>query len=233
MTDDRNVTVSGLQRLEDVEGKTFTASGSATVSGDVDVETVEASGSLEVQGSVDATRFDASGSTEIQGDLNADRATVSGSLRVTGSTALGEMESSGSTALADVSGGHLSSSGSLTADTVEVDTVTASGVVTAESLRANQVSLEAKGASEIGTIEAEEIRVERASGLFGLDVLSGSAGTLVAERIVGESVALVGVEADRVAGTGVRIGADCHVGTVEADRLEVHESATVEEERER
>lgn len=231
MSDD-DVRVSGSNRLTDVDCDEFEASGGTTVDGDLHARRAESSGSLEVAESVNVERFEGSGSVQIGGDLVAGEADASGSLSVDGESTVDHLETSGSATLTTLSGLELDSTGSLTAETVEVDVVSASGVLTAETVGANEFTLEMQGESRIDRLAADEIRVEESSGLLGLDILSGE-GHVEAGEITGQQVALEGVTADRVEGEGVRIGPDCDVGTVVADRLEVDDSATVGERRER
>ena len=231
MTDNGDLRVTGATRLPEVEADAFSASGATTVEGDVHADSVDASGSLEVGGTVVTDSLDASGSTTIGGDLTADRADTSGSLRVDGAASIHDYVSSGSATLGSLSGDHLHTTGSLAADSIDVASIEGSGVIEAGQVRTDEFTFETKGDSEVGTLEADEIRVERSSGLLGLDIIGGSNGTLTADRIAGESVALEGVTADRVEGASVRIGPDCDIGTVDAEEVEVDESATVGEKR--
>lgn len=230
MTND--VTVTGSQRLSEVDAETFTASGSATVEGDVNTDLLDASGSLDVGGSVETDALECSGSTRIEGDLDGDEVSTSGSLRVDGRAEVTRLNASGSVRLGPLSAGTVETEGSLSATDIDATAVTVGGVVVAEGVTVDTFDLEAAGDSTIDTIEADEIRVERASGLLGLDLLGGSDARLRADRITGRSVALEAVTADRVEGEAVRIGPDCDVATVVAERVEVHDRATVGERRE-
>ena len=227
MAEKAEVSVTGSTTLPAVDAHTFSAAGSTTVDEDVDATDVDASGSLEVGGSVRTERFEVSGSTRVRGDLDGARGTASGSIDVAGATTVDHLETSGSATLSRLEGGTVESSGTLTAETIEVEAVEASGVVEADRVEAGEFSLDAQGDSSVETLVADEVRVERSGGLLGLNILSGSDGHLDAGEIRGEQVAIEATTADRVVGDGVRIGPDCEIGTLEAERAEVADGATV------
>ena len=88
---------------------------------------------------------------------------------------------------------------------------------------AEDVDIRLAGSSKVTSIKAKDIEIR----------IGERRGELVAETIQGEDVYLEGTRAGLVQGHNVRLGPHCSVHTVEADELEVHETATFKERRPR
>lgn len=228
MSDKSKIKVTGSRRLTDVDCDVFKSAGSATVDGYLKANRVGASGSLNVNGDVECERFESSGSANISGRFEADEVESSGSLNVGKPAKIGALESSGSSDFDDIDGESVSSSGSLSANRVNVKNFESKGTVKAKSVDCDEFKMVLKSKSEIDEVNADYVRVEKSSGLLGLDILKRGEDRLTVGEITGDTVEIENVTADRVKGKIVKIGEDCEIGEVDAENLEVDESSKVE-----
>jgi len=88
-------------------------------------------------------------------------------------------------------------------------------------IEAEEVNIRLAGSSRAPSIKAREIEVRRHE----------RNGELTVESVEGEEVYLEATRAGSVKGHSVRLGPFCSVHTVEAEELEVHESATFKERK--
>lgn len=202
---------SGVVSGNPVKTVDFKAAGSARVRGPLECETVKVSGSCDFDGDVRCVEYKSSGSSRVGGSLYAEDVDVSGALAVAKDLHAVDIEGSGSLR---VDGG------------VEGQDFHTSGSVRIQgALKAVDVDIELGGASQIGSIEGQDISV-RATGGF-----MRSPGELKVDRIVGQDVDLVRTSANYVQGQDVRVGPHCRIDTVVAHDLVVHESSEVRERR--
>lgn len=192
----------------DLRAKEVRISGACKIGGECEGQEVHSSGSLKVEGGLRAQEFHSSGSTRIMGDLRGQEIETSGALHVEGSI---------------LDSQELRSSGSLeVGGAVRVQEFASRGRFRiGEALEAQEVDIRLRGMCKVPAIQAEEIHVRGGR----------RRGELRVERITGQEVYLEGTRADLVHGKEVRIGPYCTIGVVEADKLEVHESSTVREQR--
>ena len=200
---------SGVVSGSPVKTEEFKVAGSGRVRGSLECDTAKISGSCDFDGDVRCSDFRSSGSSRISGSLHATDLDVSGSLEVA----------------KDVEATDVASSGSLRVDgEVRTTDFHSSGSVRVQgALKATDVDIELGGSSRIGSIEGQDVRVRMTGGFVR------ARGDLIADRIVGQDVAIEGTTASFVQGQDVRIGPHCHVDKVVAQELVVHESSEVRE----
>src|SRR2546427_3169627 len=215
-------TVPGGQHFEE-----FKCAGSGTVKGDLLADEAHVSGACVIEGRCVGEEFHASGRADIAGDVQVQEFHVSGRTNVGGDLRAEDISVSGSVA---VGGDVLDAE-----DVVFAGSVRIGGDVKAEDFSS-------RGQFQIGGgIEAEggDIRVAGSSKATSikandLEIRIGERGAeLVADTIEAENVYLEGTRAGLVRGHQVRLGPHSTVHTVEADELEVHETATFKERRPR
>lgn len=202
----------------------FRCSGSGKVASDLIAERVRIAGACKIQGRVESVVFRASGAVKVQKDLQTEDFKSSGSAKIEGDLKAEKVEVTGVT---DVGG-------SLEADTVRVggmlqvdhwvraDAFQAQGRFRiGEGLEADTVKILLDGASQVPLIKGTDIVVKR----------SKRRGELRAKTIEGDRISVSGTRAHLVRGRDVRIGPRSRIDVVEADKVEVHETARVGERR--
>lgn len=162
----RDVRISGVSTLSEVNARTFGASGAATVDGPVTAELVDVSGSAAVRGDVETIDFESTGSADVDGAFDAKRADVTGAFDVRGRARIRTFDLRGSAEFVELRGGEIANGGSLEAETVEAGTVSSSGVLEADRLVSDEVST--SGVLEAGTVEAGRFE---SSGALEIDAL--------------------------------------------------------------
>lgn len=205
------ITGAGVVSGNPVKTVEFRAAGAGQVRGPLECETVRVSGTCDFDGDVACVDFRSSGASRVGGSIRAQELDVSGTLEVA----------------KDIDAMGVSSSGALRiGGSLRGQDFHSSGHVHIQGeLRAQDVDIELGEVSQIGSIQGQDIDVHVASGFLR------SRGDLSANRIVGQDVSLVRTTANYVEGNDVRIGPHCHIGTVVAQDLVVHESSEVKERR--
>ncbi len=200
---------SGAGKVESdlIAGKVFIA-GACKIEGRCECDTFDASGAAKVGKDVKADAFKSSGSTKIQGDLRADTVSISGMSDVGGSIEADAVRV----------GGMLRVGGWVRADSFESRGRFRIG----EGLEADTIKIVLDDKAEVPTIKGDDIVVKR----------SKRRGSLRTKTILGEDrVSVSGTRAKLVRGRDVRIGPQSRIDVVEADKVEVHETARVGERR--
>lgn len=222
----RKVVISGSGVVAfDAPIEIFKCAGSGRVTSDLNAKQVRISGSCRIEGACDAQEFHSSGSSRVQGNLRAQEFHSSGSTRVAGDLRAQEIHSSGGLkvegSILDTQ--ELRTTGSLAVvGSVGVQEFTSKGSFRiGEGLTAQQVDVRLRGTCRVPFIRATHV-----------DVRGGRRrGDLRVETVEGEDVYLEDTRANLVRGKEVRIGPYCSIGVVEAEKLEVHETSTVKEQR--
>lgn len=225
-------------------GRRIVISGSGVVATDTPVDTFRCSGSGKVEGDLRATEVKISGACKIAGACICEEFKASGSVKVGEGVTAGEFHSSGSVKVgADLKAREVATSGALAVagSILEAQEVKVSGKLLVEGwvrtqefrsegrfeigegLEAQEVQIRLAGSSRVPVIRAQEVRVE--GGRWR--------GELVADRVEADEAYLEATRAGLVRGRKVRIGAYSNVDVVEADELEVHETATVRQRKPR
>ncbi len=202
----------------------FRCSGAGKVASDLIAETVRIAGACKIEGRCECEVFQASGAVKVTKDVQAEKFRSSGSAKIGGDLRAEDITVSGAT---DVGG-------SITAETVRVGGVLrVNGRVKAETFRS-------RGRFRIGEgLEADTIEIllddtAQVPVIKGKDIVvkrSKRRGALRAKTIQGDRVSVSGTRAQLVRGRDVRIGPQSRIDVVEADRVEVHETARVGERR--
>lgn len=244
-------TVNGTASVGgDAEVTTLDSDGTLTVSGAVRAETVELGGTAKVSGDLHADEATVDGTGKVGGDASVDHVVADGTLNVSGNldghdvAGDGTVKIGGSVVAADarfdgtVKIGGLTDATELSVDgtgkfgDVNAETCGVTGRIVANAVSARTFDLELQGASEISTLDADEVRVAEsdASRSLGARLLGREDRVLEVDTVVGETVDLDATTADTVVGERVTLGPDADVGTVYADELDA-DDATVAEVR--
>ncbi len=202
----------------------FRCSGAGKVTSDLIAENVRISGACKIEGRCECEVFLSSGAVKVNKDVQAEEFRSSGSARIQGDLRAGTVTASGMTEVG----------GNLEAETVHVGGVLrVKGWVRAESfesrggfrigkgLEAETIKILLEDTAEVPVIKGETIVVKR----------SKRRGTLRAKTIQGDRVVVAGTRAKLVRGQDVRIGPQSRIDVVEANKVEVHETARVGERR--
>jgi cytoskeletal protein CcmA (bactofilin family) len=200
---------SGAGKVEsDLIAEKVRIAGACNIEGRCECDTFEASGSAKVGKDVKADAFKSSGSTKIQGDLRADTVSVSGMTDVGGSIEADAVRIGGMLRVGRwVRAGSFESRGRFRIG---------------EGLKADTIKIVLDGKAEVPTIQGEDIVVKRKK----------REGRLRTKTILGEArVSVSATRAKLVRGQYVRIGPQSRIDVVEADNVEVHETARVGERR--
>ncbi|MDX1534796.1 MAG: polymer-forming cytoskeletal protein, partial [Thermoplasmata archaeon] len=195
---------SGSGKVEsDLIAERVRIAGACKIEGRCECEEFTTSGSVKIEGDVQADTFQSSGSTKVEGNLNADALVVSGLVKVEGD--------------------------------IKSDAIKIGGLLSVEGwVRAR--SFKSKGRLRITRgLEADDIHVLLDSNaevpvIRGTDILvkgSSQKGRLQAKTIEGDRVSVSRTRAKLVRGRDVRIGPQSRIDVVEADKVEVHETARV------
>ena len=213
-------TVAGGQHFEE-----FKCAGSGHVTGDLIADEAHIAGACVIDGRCVGTEFHASGRAEIAKDVAVEEFHVSGRATVGGDVKAVEVHVSGAARI----GGSI-----LDADEVQVaGSIQVAGAVKtkefmsrgafdiASGVEADEVNIRLAGSSRTNAIKAQEIEVRREK----------RNGDLTVETIEGDEVYLEATRAGLVRGRTVHLGPYCSVHTVEAEDLEVHETASFKERR--
>ncbi|MFQ5908494.1 MAG: SHOCT domain-containing protein [Thermoplasmata archaeon] len=199
---------SGAGKVEsDLIAERVRIAGACKIEGRCEGDSFEASGSAKVGKDVKADVFKSSGSTKIQGDLRSDTVTISGMSDVGGDIEADAIRV----------GGMLRVGGWVRADSFESRGRFRIG----EGLEADSIKVVLDDKAEVPIIKGEDILVKR----------SKRRGGLQAKTIHGDRVSVSGTRARLVRGRVVRIGPQSRIDVVEADKVEVHETALVGERR--
>ncbi|MFQ5553133.1 MAG: hypothetical protein ACE5EW_05385 [Thermoplasmata archaeon] len=191
----------------DLIAETVRIAGACKIEGRCECETFKVSGSAKVNKELKAETFHSSGSTKIQGDLRAEEVTASGMTDVGGSIEAQDVRV----------GGMLRVNGWVRADSFKSRGRFRIG----EGLEADTIGVLLDDTAEVPVIKGKEIRVKR----------SRRRGGLRAKTIQGNHVSVSGTRAKLVRGRDVRIGPQSRIDVVEAEKVEVHETARVGERR--
>jgi len=203
----------------------FKCAGSGTVTGDLLAEEAHISGACVIEGRCVGKEFHASGRAEIAKDVQVEEFHVSGRASVGGDLRAHEVSVSGSTRIAGsiLDAEDVSLSGSIqVGGAVKAQDFSGRGqFVIGGGIEAHDVDIRLAGSSKTPSIKAQDIEIRRAE----------RHGELTAETIEGVDVYLEATRAGLVRGRSVRLGPYCSVHTVEAEELEVHETASFKERR--
>ncbi|MFQ5919623.1 MAG: SHOCT domain-containing protein [Thermoplasmata archaeon] len=204
--------------------KEFRSSGAAKVTSDLIAESVRIAGACKIEGRCECEDFQASGAVKVNKDLQAEHFRTSGSVKIGGNLKAEDVSVSGMTEVG----------GSLEAESIRVGGVLrANGWVRAESfqsqgrfrigegLEADTIKILLNDTAQVPVIRGSDITVKRRK----------RRGSLRAKTIQGENVSVSGTRAHLVRGRDVRIGPQSRIRVVEADKVEVHETARVGERR--
>ncbi|MFQ6013105.1 MAG: hypothetical protein ACE5LS_05625 [Thermoplasmata archaeon] len=191
----------------DLKAELVRISGACKIEGRCECEVFRASGAAKVNGDVQAREFRSSGSTKIEGDLRAEEVSVSGMTTVRGS----------------IEAQEISVGGMLRVDRwVRAESFRSRGTFRiGEGLEAKEIKILLDDVAEVPVLRGEDIVVKRGKRRGGLR----------AKTIEGNRVSVSGAQARLVRGQDVRIGPQSRIDVVEADRVEVHETARVGERR--
>ncbi len=202
----------------------FRCSGAGKVTSDLIAENVRISGACKIEGRCECEVFLSSGAVKVNKDVQAEEFRSSGSARIQGDLRAATVTASGMTEVG----------GNLEAETVHVGGVLrVNGWVRAESF-------ESRGGFRIGEgLEADTIKIllddtAQVPVIKGKDIVvkrSKRRGALRTKTIQGDRVSVSGTRAQLVRGRDVRIGPQSRIAVVEADKVEVHETARVGERR--
>ncbi len=213
-------TIAGGQHFQE-----FKCAGSGTVTGDLLADEAHISGSCRVEGRCVGQEFHASGRADIGKDVEVHEFHVAGKANVGGDVRAQEVSVSGSARI----GGGIPAAREVTITGAAV----IGGAVKAQEfssrgrfeigggIDAEEVNIRLAGSSKTPSIKAKEIEVRRAE----------RHGDLTVDSIQGEEVYVESTRAGLVRGRSVRLGPYCSVHTVEAEDLEVHETASFKERR--
>jgi cytoskeletal protein CcmA (bactofilin family) len=188
---------------------------------DLSVETFKSSGSLKVKGHARASSFRSSGSVTVMGDLVAVNYKSSGYSHIHGQAIVGALSSSGSMT---VDGGlrgrdSIDASGLLRAPWIRSrGRVDISGRVETGTLVCRELFV--SGGGRAADVVAETIDIDtRSHHRFGgfLNIhLGGDKRPFKAQSLTAKGTVSIDLcDVDKVKGSVVRIGKDCHVGHVE------------------
>lgn len=193
-----------------LRAKTAHISGSCVIEGDCLSEEFHAAGKATIQGGVEAKEFHVAGKASVGKDVTAKEVSVAGKVTIHGSILdAEEVNLSGSIEV----GGWVRTKEFRSKGRFEIG----------EGLEAEEVEVRLSGTCRVPLIRAQEVTVRRGD----------RNGELLVGSIEGNEVSLESTRARLVKGDDVRIGPYCTVDVVEADDLEVHETATVKERRPR
>lgn len=223
------ISVSGSGKLDgNVRCIALSCSGAVKAVGNVYCsEDIRVSGSCHINKSASATNLSASGSLKVGENLTAEKKIkISGSLHCGGELKCTTLSCSGGI---DIGGGA-------EAEEIKISgRVKCDGLLNAEKI---DIFLEKRCFnSKIGAIGGSEIKVHSAgkpskSGRMPLlsKFLGGSNNRLVVDELIeGDIIALECVNAPRVVGRVVAIGAGCDIGLVQySEEIEIHPAAKVE-----
>ncbi len=222
----RRIVISGSGVVSsDTPIDEFKCSGSGKVTSDLLAKNVRISGACKIDGGCECEEFDSSGSVKVGSDVRAREFRSSGSLKLASDLRAQEVETSGALVVAGdiLDAQQVTVSGRLDVEgSVQTQEFTSSGRFRiGKTLEAQEVDIQLAGTSRIPAIKAQEISVRKGK----------RNGDLVADTIEGQQIYLEATRAQLVRGREVRIGPFCTIGTAEADKLEVHETSTVKEQR--
>lgn len=201
---------SGSGKVEsDLIAKEVRINGACKIEGRCECEVFEASGAAKVEKDVQAETFRSAGSTKIEGDLRAEDVSVFGLTRVEGNLKAESV----------LVRGMLQVNGWVRAQSFESD----GRIRIGKGLEADTIKILLERTTQVPVIKGKDIVVKRRRRRGGLR----------AKRIEGERVSISGTRAELVRGRDVRIGPQSRIDVVEADKVEVHETARVGERRSR
>src|SRR6266571_5424148 len=213
-------TVPGGQHFEE-----FKCAGSGKVLGDLLADEAHISGACTIEGRCVGNEFHASGRAEIAKDVQVHEFHVSGRASVGGDVRAQEVGVSGA---ARIGGGVLDAEDVSFSGSVQVGGAVKTQAFTSRGqfqigggIEAEDVNIRLAGSSRVSSIKAKEIDIRRGE----------RHGELVADAIEGEEVYVEATRAGLVRGQSVHLGPYCSVQTIEAEELEVHETATFKERR--
>ena len=221
----RRVVIRSIGKVElDEPIMEFRCSGSGKVASDLIAQKVRIAGACKIEGRCECEVFHASGAVKVNKDVQAEEFQSSGSVRIGGDLRAETVKAFGMTEVG----------GSIEAETVHVGgMLRVNGWVKAEvfesrgrfrigkGLEAETIKILLDDTAEVPVIKGETIVVKR----------SKRRGALRAKTIQGDRVAVAGTRAQLVRGKDVRIGPQSRIDVVEADKVEVHETARVGERR--
>jgi len=214
-------TVAGGQHFEE-----FKCAGSGVVTGDLLADEAHISGACVIQGRCEGKEFHASGRAEIAKDVKVQEFHVSGKASVGGDIRAQEVHISGS---AKIGGGieaqevEFQGSASVGGAVKAQDFTSRGQFAIGGGIEAEDIDIRLAGTSKTTSIKGEDIEIRRGE----------RRGELIVDSIEGEQVYVEATHAGVVRGESVRLGPYSSVQTVEADELEVHETATFKERRPR
>ncbi len=202
----------------------FRCSGAGKVTSDLIASNVRISGACKIEGRCECEVFHSSGAVKVNKDVQAEEFRSSGSARIEGDLRAETVRASGMTKVG----------GSIEAETVQVGgMLRVNGWVRAESfqlrgsfrigegLEADTIKILLDDAAQVPVIKGKNIVVKR----------NKRRGALRAKTIQGDRVSVSGTRAHLVQGRDVRVGPQSRIDVVEADKVEVHETARVGERR--
>ncbi len=202
----------------------FRCSGAGKVTSDLIAENVRIAGACKIEGRCECEVFQSSGAVKVNKDVQAENFRSSGAMRIGGDLRAENITMSG----------KMNVGGSITAETIHA------GGVLEVSGRVKAETFQSRGRFQIGEgLEAETIKIllddtAQVPVIKGTDIVvkrSKRRGALRAKTIQGDRVSVSGTRAQLVRGRDVRIGPQSRIDVVEADKVEVHETARVGERR--
>ena len=183
-------------------------------------------GSGTVAGGQHFEEFKCAGSGVVTGDLLADEAHISGACVIQGRCEGKEFHASGRAEIAkdvQVQEFHVSGKASVGGDIRAQEVHISGSAKIGGGIEAEDIDIRLAGTSKTTSIKGEDIEIRRGE----------RRGELIVDSIEGEQVYVEATHAGLVRGESVRLGPYSSVQTVEADELEVHETATFKERRPR
>jgi cytoskeletal protein CcmA (bactofilin family) len=216
---------AGAVRRDSVHAQHWSASGAAKVLGDVDVDEATLSGIVSIRGNVTGGSVSAAGTCDIGGSVRLTAAfRAAGTTTVSKGVQAAEIDLSGSGSISgpvQATGtvrwkGSLETTEGITAGRVEFE---GSGTIPG-SIVAKEVEVRLRGASRIGSILADRVRITRPGRLFGH-------GEMFVLTIEAKDVELEGVEAQHVKAERVALGPGCQIAQVDGTIIRQHASAHV------
>ena len=209
-----------------VRARSYTAVGAIKILGAVEVTTADLQGTVSIGGRVTAERLRSDGVLNVGADVQVEgEASFKGSTRIGGGLTTGDLRAAGAL---DVGGtftveaqavvrGDLAVTTTITARSLEFDgTIQAPGDLDCPIIQGRL-----RGASRLGAVHAQHVRIVRAGFPFG------HRGELVADRIEAKEVELEAVSVEYLRAERVTLGAHCQVTRLDGDVIRRHRTAVV------
>lgn len=204
-------------------GQKFVVMGSGHADGDVKSEVCRVAGSCTIEGSVETNEWRSAGSAKVKGGVKTDSFKSAGSMVIGTNVESDMFECAGKCVVAgSLKSDSIKFGGALeTGGTIACDSLHGVGRLKAPSVKADSITLELQGTSEVREITADVIEVRSLARVF-------SQGEMASEEIHGESIYLENTKCKLVSGDSVTIGPNCEIETVEfRSNLKIHLSAKV------